>query len=324
MQGPLPPTPGTKEKKNKERKTATILQDLVKSGVGTLLRLSQGQRLSQGRRGGVPTAAGPRPRSTAAAPTAGGGRRRRNPHPAAPQPHIPTSRHRDIPASCIPTSRHRDIPASCTLQPPSPAAAWKNCVHPYGSASLRPSIPAACSPNLSTSQPRAWGRRCWHSAAAAQGSGFYCGVCPDRQGQLCDHRGGWSYTGASFLRPCYKPYRQRCYFLTGSWKNLSSVGLVQSEETALQMCMMQQELLVCSRSHRCTGLRLWVKATAAASAPFWCCNLVLYCELCPCQELSLPSHGNRFFCRILSLEMTTGKLVLLLQRDILLADCELT
>lgn len=304
MQGPLPPTPGTKGK-NKERKTATILQDLVKSGVGTLLRLEQVE-------------GGESPRLRDPGPEAPRRHRQQGAAAAAAtrilQPRSPTSLH--------PASRHPGIATPLHPAPCSPPA-WKNCVHPYGSASLRLSIPAACSPNLSTSQPRAWGRRCWHSAAAAQGSGFYGGVCPDRQGQLCDHRGGWSYTGASCLRPCYKPYWQRCYFLAGSWKNLSSVGLVQPEETALQMCMMQQELLVCSRSHRCTGLRQG-GSTAAASAPFWCCSLVLHCELCPCQELSLPMHGNRFFCRILALEMTTGKLVLLLQRDILLADCELT
>lgn len=61
------------------------------------------------------------------------------------------------------------------------------------------------------------------------------------------------------LRPCYKLYWQRWYLIPGSWKNLSSVGLPQPEEAALQMRGMQPELPVHSRSHRSAELEAGVQ-----------------------------------------------------------------
>lgn len=125
MQGPLPPTPGTKGK-NKERKTATILQDLVKSGVGTLLRLEQVE-------------GGESPRLRDPGPEAPRRHRQQGAAAAAAtrilQPRSPTSLH--------PASRHPGIatplhPAPCSppaLQQPGRIVCIPTAQHPYGSAS---------------------------------------------------------------------------------------------------------------------------------------------------------------------------------------------
>lgn len=67
-------------------------------------------------------------------------------------------------------------------------------------------------------------------------------------------------------------------------------------------------------------------AEAATSTSSWLqrYSLVVHCEFCCHQDQSLSMHGNRFFCRILALEMNTGNLALLLHWDIHPADCEST
>lgn len=59
--------------------------------------------------------------------------------------------------------------------------------------------------------------------------------------------------GLFCLRPCYKLYWQRCYFIPGEVEK-SSAGLPEPEEAALQTCRMQPELLVRSWSRCCAGL----------------------------------------------------------------------